>query len=136
MSKGRRVHGDKELDELQRARKTIEKLKREVSTLRRQISRATNPERMADLHDLVMRQREEESQREKAYKENKKDKIKWQCHECEGGVLKIRLWPRLDGIFYNRVCSKSPECGNKTRFKKYNAETVQGILEEDEKEKI
>jgi hypothetical protein len=87
---------------------------------------------MGDLHDLVMRQRAEEIERQKALKQDKKDLEKWQCHKCEQGIMKINLWPRLDGIFYNRICNRNPECNNRTRFKKYNAETVQGILENKE----
>jgi hypothetical protein len=135
MSKGRRTHGDKELNELQRARKTIDKLKRENSSLRKQLDRALSSERLADLQDLVRRQRQEELELEKIAKKSQRDKEKWRCHKCGAGAMKITLWPRLDGVFYNRACSNI-ECDNKTRMKKYNPETVDGILDQKEKEKI
>ena len=136
MSKGRRVHREKELDELQKAKKTIEKLKRENSSLRKQIQRAVNTERMVDLHDLVLKQRQEQLERERAESKKAKEKEKRKCFSCKEGHMRLTLWPRKDGVFYNRICSRSPQCGNRTKFKKYNPDKVEGILEETEKEKL
>lgn len=133
MSKGRRTHGEKELNELQRARETIKKLKRQISSLRSQLSRATSSERLADLQDLVARQVEEDREQTKVNKKYEKAKSRWECYNCGGGIMEIRLMNLPHGVYYNRKCSNF-ECDNKTRMQKYSPGTVDGVLSEKDEE--
>jgi len=133
MSKGRRIHGEKELNELQRARETIKKLKRQISSLRSQLSRATSSERLADLQDLVARQIEEDKEQIKINKKYNKAKSRWECYTCGGGIMEIRLMNLPHGVYYSRKCSNL-ECDNKTAMKKYNPATVDGVVSEKDEE--
>lgn len=117
----RNRYADKELDELQKLKYENKRLKKQVSSLRKQLARV-DIDRYQNLKDLVY----------KHAKENLEDKIKaqrerlkkeWECHTCRVGFMKIHTISRRDGLFYYRKCT---ECDNRTPTKPYN-EKVEGI---------
>lgn len=119
----RRRYADKELDELQKVRQENQKLKRQISSLRKQLQRV-DLDRYQNLKDLVKKQAHEELV-EKLEKEKKRVEKEWECRECRSGIMK--WWPlsRLDGMFYYRMCSNK-DCSNRTKPKPMNG-PVEGV---------
>lgn len=120
--KGRRPVGDGELKVNRRLKLENDKLKKQISSLRKQLSRI-DIDRYSNLKDIIEAQDEEDDNFDS--KTALEDlKAKWECHECHEDYLKLIIVPRLDGTFYFRKCS----CGHRTKLKKYN-DNVEGIKE-------
>lgn len=124
MSKGRRNHGHKELNQLQICRKENEKLKKEISSLRKQLARI-DLDRYAHVKNIVEEHYANEKEEKSAQDLVKSLKDEWQCRECGEGHLEITLYTRRDGTFYHRACNV---CTNRTKVQKYDPETVKGIM--------
>lgn len=120
------TRGSKELDQLQIARREIDKLKRENSKLRKQFARLD-----LDRHDYVQKIVQEHlHEKEDVSGEQILSSLKrrWACHEpgC-GGCLEINLFMKMGETHYYRQCN---ECPNRTKSQKYDPKQVTGIIKE------
>lgn len=106
-------------------------LKRQVSSLRKQIARID-----LDRYDAVKEMIQEN------YKEGKEEegreilenlKKSWGCRECEDGYLEIFVFNRGKDTIYYRICSNAPACMNRTKAKIYTP-TVKGIMRKEKDE--
>jgi rubrerythrin len=126
---GRINKGDKEYDELQRARHENQRLKKEISALRKQLARIDFT-RFQNLRELVNKQQKEEVQ-ERKEQSLEKLKKKWMCRECGKDYLRLMIYEHpIKGICYYRKCV-TPMCGHRTAMKPYTPE-VTGITESGE----
>jgi len=120
---GRGRNYDKEYELLDKLKHENKKLKTEVKRLRKELDK--NRVHYDGIKDLLEQQAAEEIQ--VSTKESKEALLKrWKCHQCEFGIMKLIVIPRLDGPRYFRKCT---ECANKTKLKKYT-EDVEGITDE------
>lgn len=122
MGKSRR--GDKERSREQELKYENQKLRREISSLRKQLARI-DLDRYVHVKTIV-----EEHYAQEEVEQNTQDmlaslKNKWQCNECGHGYLEINLYTRLDGTFYYRKCNN---CDHRTKSQKYDENTVTGIM--------
>lgn len=117
----RRKYNQKEEDLLQKTKRENQKLKRQITALRKQLQRV-DLERYENLKDLIYKNSKEDIE-DKIKKEREKLKKDWECHTCRVGFMKIHTISRRDGLFYYRKCTK---CDNRTPTKPYN-EKVEGI---------
>lgn len=105
---------------LEKLKEENKKLKRQISSLRKQIDRLDlDSERFNQLRDLANLQYEEE----KRIKKDKKLKELWRCFDCGEGFLKLVIVPKRDGASYFRKCNN---CSKRTKLKKYD-DTVEGL---------
>lgn len=125
-----RTHRKKDLDQLQRIKRENEALKREVSSLRKQLSKI-DLNRHSYIKDIVEEHLSQENEEILNEKELKSLKRAWACHDCGAGVLEIYIYSRQDGDFYYRICNN---CSKRTRSQKYNPETVVGIIKTNPKQ--
>jgi hypothetical protein len=112
--------GDSELTDVRRLRLENQKLKRQMSKLRKQLSRI-DIDRYTNLKEMLEAQAAEDEGFD-AKLELEQLKEKWICHECKNDYLRIIIVPRADGLFYIRKCP----CGHRTKMKKYTDE-VDGL---------
>jgi hypothetical protein len=117
----RRRYNHKEQDDLQRLKRENDRLKKQVSSLRKQLARV-DIDRYENLQDLIHKYDKEEAA-EIIAKEHKAKEQKWKCYECPEGILRLKVFERQDGIFYMRKCDK---CVNRTKLKRWSKE-VEGI---------
>ena len=121
----RRRYSTKENDELQNLKYENQKLKKQVSTLRKQITRL-DIDRYENLKSLISKYDKLETE-DVSKKEREKLKQKWACFECRTGVMEIYTIFKADGQHYCRKCNS---CGNKTKLKPYT-DKVEGLLKDD-----
>lgn len=115
---GRVIRGDREHTRLQRALKENEKLKRQISKLRKVIARI-DLDRYENLRDIILQQ-----ENVKADTEPKKAELeRWKCFECNDGVLRLKVFENRAGIRYYRKCDN---CSNRTKAQNYTKD-VEGI---------
>ena len=118
----KRTHkNQKELKEVQVLKQENAKLKKQVSKLRKVISKldTQNYQFVKDVVDSHDRQ-------DRDYQEGIRKNVleeKWQCHQCEDGILRITILNRLDGTFYFRKCDC---CSHRTKLKKVH-DDVDGV---------
>ena len=120
----RNRYAEKELDEIQKLKYENKRLKRQITSLRKQLSRV-DIDRYQNLKDLLYKQTNEDLE-DKIREERKKLKKQWECHSCRVGFMQIHTLNRRDGLFYYRKCT---ECDNRTKPKPYK-EDVKGIKDE------
>lgn len=118
--RNRRPTNDNELKETRRLKLENQKLRKEVSSLRKQLSRID-----LDRHHNIKEILEEEQQNTSNSSKNNLDELKhrWECHTCHNDYLRLTIVRRIDGIFYFRRC---PACLYKTRLKKFTND-IEGI---------
>lgn len=119
----RRVLSAKEDDQLRKALRENEKLKRKINRLRKELAR-TDIEKLAELDEIADIQERKEKEKQDKRREEEKYRKKWLCHDCGKDILKLVIISRPDGLFYLRRCS----CGKKTKLQKYT-ENVEGKVE-------
>jgi DNA-directed RNA polymerase subunit M/transcription elongation factor TFIIS len=124
MSRSNR-YSDKENNQLQRLKHENEKLKRQITSLRKQLSRV-DIDRYQNLKELVQQQYEEDQAEFKALKTKQSLRAQWLCHDCGQDVLKIVIVTRRDGDFYFRRCN---HCGKRTKLQRYN-DKIEGLIED------
>lgn len=129
MGKTRRGH--KERSREQELKYENQKLRREVSSLRKQLARI-DLDRYSHVRDIVEEHYAHEEQEVSTQDMLKSMKEKWRCHDCGIGYLEICLYTRLDGTFYYRICSN---CSKRTKSQKYDESKVQGIIKDTAKPK-
>ncbi len=117
----RRNFNHKEQDSLQKIKHENEKLKRTVSSLRKQIARI-DISRMENLQEIVHKYTQDVEASEILAKDTKKEQ-RWKCHDCEDGIMRLKVFERQNGIVYYRKCDK---CDNRTKLQKWN-KNVEGI---------
>lgn len=117
----RRKFNHKEEDSLQRLKRENDRLKKQVSSLRKQIARI-DISRMENLQEILHKHDELEAE-EVFLNERKEQEKRWRCYECQDGVLRLKVLERQDGIVYFRKCDK---CSNRTKLKRWNKD-VEGI---------
>ena len=124
------TRGAKEFTREQRLIKENRQLKRELSHLRKQISRL-------DLEGLEAAKQICFDQEEKdRFNENMGDpnsslevlKKAWACNKCSGW-LEITLYSKLGQTFYFRKCNS---CNNRTKGQRYDEDSVKGIVKRNE----
>lgn len=110
---------DKEYDVIDRYKKENQKLKEQISKLRKQLSRI-DLDRYNNIKDLIDQTEKEEP----VVEEQKKDQENaWLCFNCEADSLRMVTFERRDGIFYYRKCNN---CNHRTKTKKITPETKPG----------
>lgn len=117
----RQKNCDREFSDIQKLRHENKKLKRQISSLRKQLARI-DIGRYENLKELLHKHSEEDLQ-QRIEEENESQKQRWKCFECHDGILKLKIFERRDGIFYFRKCDN---CTNRTKTQKWS-EDVEGI---------
>ena len=103
-----------------------ERLKRQISSLRKQLARI-DLDRYSTVRDMI----EEHYQEDKlATGREILDNLKkqWACKECADGHLEIFIYNRSNATYYYRICSNAPDCSNRTLAQPYTAANVKGII--------
>lgn len=124
MGKSRR--GSKEITREQKLIKENRQLKRELSHLRKQISRL-DLEGLEAAKAAVFEQEEKDRFNENvgdASASSEQLKKIWKCNKCETGFLEINLYTKCGLTQYYRKCNN---CDHRTQGKRYD-ETVRGII--------
>jgi len=124
MGRGTRAKSDQDVKEVQKLRRENVKLKGQISSLRKQLSRI-DLDRYTNLRDIIEAHELEDDEFDikESLEESKK---KWECFDCKEGILNLIMITKCGDPFYLRRCNN---CGKKTRLKKYD-ETVKGIKAE------
>jgi hypothetical protein len=126
MGRGHRgSRSDTELKEIQRIRLENNKLKKQISKLRKELSRI-DIDRYSSLKTLIEAQAAEDESFD-SVAELEQLKTKWMCHKCQLDHMRLILIPRADGTFYLRKCGT---CDNRTKMKKY-VDGIEGIMSND-----
>ncbi len=121
----RRDYSRKEQDRMQRLQRENEKLKKQISSLRKQLSRI-DLDRYSYLRDVI-EAHEAEDEAFDVKMSLEEEKRKWECFECQAGVLRLVVVSKVGQPYYFRKCDN---CGKKTKLKKYD-ENIQGYQDED-----
>lgn len=117
----RRKFNHKEEDSLQKLKRENDRLKKQVSSLRKQIARI-DINRFENLQEIL--HKHDQIEAEEVLENDKKQlEKKWKCYECVDGVLRLKVFERQDGIVYFRKCDK---CNNRTKLQKWNKD-VEGV---------
>jgi hypothetical protein len=112
--------GQKEYSRLQEALHENKKLKREISSLRKQLARLD-----LDRHDYVKDIIEEHLHEETPAKVLEAMKEEWKCKKCNIGYLEIVLYTKVGDPWYFRKCNF---CPHRTTSKQYFPDKVEGIV--------
>ena len=116
---------DAELTAVQKLRHENDRLKKQISKLRKQLSRI-DIDRYTNLKEMI----EAHTSQDEAYDKTEELlqlKKKWICHSCGEDYLRVVIVPRADGMFYFRRCIS---CQYKTKLKKSDSE-IEGIDSND-----
>lgn len=122
--KNRKPANDKELKEVQWLRRENQKLRKNIASLRKQLSRID-----VDRYQHVCEILEEYDNEPETFDPKEKLetlKKRWECHDCKEGILKLIMVSKLGEPYYFRKCTS---CSKKTKLKKYT-EDVEGITDE------
>ena len=131
LKKMKRNHGNKELSQIQSVRRENEKLKRQISSLRKQIARL-DLDRYDNIKELIeSHYKEDRAEQGKEILESLKKS--WSCRECDTGYMEIFVYNRGGETHYYRICSNAPACMNRTKSKLYSSQ-VKGIIRKDSEE--
>lgn len=117
----RRRYSDGEHDRMQRLVHENQKLKKQISALRKQMSRI-DVDRFQNLKDLLDAQ-DRENQQEALARRQEDAQKEWQCWDCSEGTLRLTILERRDGVFYYRKCDSCPK---RTRLQPYGAKVKEG----------
>lgn len=123
MGKSRRGH--KERSREQELKYENSKLRREVSSLRKQLARL-DLDRHSYVRDIVEEHLAEEQESIDSTDLLEKMQSQWRCHECPDGQLEIVVYSKIGAPWYFRQCS---ECSNRTKSQPYHS-GVEGIRKE------
>lgn len=122
---GKNTRGQKEYSREQELKYENAKLRREISSLRRQIARL-DIDRYVDLREMVEKQINIEENEARLEAQAKKMQKAYPCFSCNNGHLEILKYPKADGIWYYRECSNS-SCMKRTKSQRYS-DKVEGII--------
>jgi hypothetical protein len=120
---GKRRMSGNEVDRLERLKAENKHLRKQIGRLQKQLNRM-DIDKFQNLEEIVDVQCKEEEQ---FHHKSTRDALreKWKCFKCQEGYLKLIIYPRLDGVWYQRRCT---ECGKKTKLQRYH-EGVEGVKE-------
>lgn len=123
---GKTRRGDKERSREQELKHENQRLRREISSLRKQLARI-DLDRYSHIKDMV---EEHLAQEEKMSTQEmlKSMKEEWKCRECNSGYLEIFLYNKIGETWYFRRCN-SPDCEHRTKSQPYTP-SVKGIMKE------
>lgn len=119
---GRKTHNKDWVDsEIKKHKAENTKLRRQVSKLRKVISRI-DLDHYQFIKDLLESQ---EKQDQDFSQEQKKKGLenRWKCYDCEDGILRLVTVMKAGEPYYLRKCDS---CGKKTKTKKYT-EDIEGV---------
>lgn len=123
---GKNTRGEKERSREQELKFENAKLRREISSLRRQIARL-DLDRYSHIRDIV----EEHLLLEEDTKDSNRIfqslKATWACYDCNKGYLEIKTYSKAGAPWYYRKCTN---CAKRTKSKAYY-EGVKGIRDTD-----
>ena len=126
MSKSRTQRSKGEHDLVDRLKHENQKLKRQISQLRKQLSRL-DLSKYNNIKELVDKQESEDKEEAKQEHQEQIKKI-WECFECRNDCLLMVTFERRDGVFYYRKCNS---CGHRTALKRLTADTKIGPTSQD-----
>jgi hypothetical protein len=125
---GKSQRNGREITREQRLIHENQRLKRQLSLLRKQVARI-DLDRYSSLRDIVDQHYQEDRAQEG---QDLLDKLKqeWKCRQpnCEG-YLEIILYTKVDHIWYYRKCNC---CPHRTKAQKYVSSEVKGIVKKSE----
>ncbi len=105
-------------------------LKRQVSSLRKELARV-DLDRYPNLKETIEQHYQEERTQE-GLDILEKVKNEWKCHELEcEGFLEIFTYNKAGSTWYYRVCSYAPTCKNRTKAQKYDSNLVKGVMRKE-----
>jgi len=119
---GKSKRGDSEISKEKRISKENQDLKREISRLRKILSRV-DLDRYEQVREII----------EEHYADDRKnegqeilDKMKqeWKCHDCAEGYLEITIFNKINESWYFRRCNC---CAKRTKSQRYES-SVRGIM--------
>lgn len=125
MGKTRRGH--KEFSKEQELKYENQKLRKQISALRKQLARL-DLDRHSYVRDIVEEHLALEDQETTAKDMLDSMKNEWRCNSCGTGYLEIHLYTRQDGTFYYRLCNN---CPHRTVGKRYDPNSVRGIMRQE-----
>lgn len=128
-SLGKSKRSDKEYTREQRLSRENRQLKRELTHLRKQISRL-DLEGLEAAKQICLDHEEKERLSDAIGDPNASIehlKRTWLCNDCRNGWLEIFLYPKMGQSWYYRVCSND-ECKKRTKGKRYDEQSVKGII--------
>lgn len=103
----------KEQDQLQKVIEENQRLKKQISKLRKVIKNI-DIEHYQFVQDLL----NSKTFKENPIKTTKKELEKqWECHQCSEGIMRLIIVHKLREPYYFRKCDN---CTNKTKLKKYD----------------
>ena len=105
----------------QRLKKENEKLKRQISQLKKIISRI-DIDQYKNLKEVIGKH-ESEDIRDQEIKDQQKQQDAWKCYDCIDGILRLRFFENRLGMKYYRQCDN---CSKRTKAKNYHKD-VKGI---------
>lgn len=107
----------KEKDNSWKLQEENKRLKKQISKLRKVISRL-DFEQYQNVREIVEAQ---ERQDEEFIKDQRQKSLeeRWKCFKCEDGVMRLLVVHRAGNPYYLRKCDC---CTNKTKMKKYTDE--------------
>jgi hypothetical protein len=123
------TRGVKEFTREQRLAKENIQLKRELSYLRKQISRLDLEGLEAAKQALFDREEKERISEDLGDSNSNLEQLKktWKCNSCQNGWLEITTYHKAGETWYYRRCS-DPACKKRTVGQRYNEQSVRGIL--------
>lgn len=123
MGKSRR--GDKERSREQELKFENQRLRRTVSSLRKQLARI-DLDRYSHVRDMVEEHLADQEVIVTTEDMLKSMKNEWKCHECGDGYLEITLYGKMGQTWYFRKCNS---CPHRTTSQAYSP-SVRGIIKE------
>lgn len=126
---GKSTRGDREYSRLQEVIHENKRLKRELSSLRKQLTRI-DLDRHAYVKEIIDEHYAKEDQEETTGKMLKRLKEEWKCRKCHDGFLEIRIYTKINEAYYFRQCNN---CSNRTKSQKYVPDRVIGIIKNSSK---
>lgn len=121
MGKSRR--GDKERSREQELKYENNKLRREVSSLRKQLARI-DLDRYGYVRDMIDEHLADQVEIVTTEDMLKSMKNEWKCHECNAGHLEIYPYGKMGETWYYRKCNN---CPHRTKSQVYTP-SVRGIV--------
>ena len=120
---GRSRRGDKERSKEQILKYENQKLRRQISSLRKQLARV-DLDRYSQVRDIV-----EEHYANEEVEINTQDMLEslkdvWKCRECPDGYLEIIIYSKMGNPYYFRQCSN---CSHRTKSQLHTP-SVRGLI--------
>jgi hypothetical protein len=117
----RRKYSDGELHLIEKLKHENTKLKKTISSLRKQMARI-DIDRFENIKELIERHDEQEDVDTLKQHEESLKKM-WQCWQCNEGILQLIVISRRNGDFYFRKCSG---CKHRTTTKPFTKDVKNG----------